>query len=87
VGFYLSITYTLAHFFIKMSILLFYIRIFTLHITWFRIGIYTTMAYVTGWALSLLVLIFGQWYDRPGSNSYRTLTPIKSTAPLFLGSL
>jgi hypothetical protein len=63
VGFYLSITYTLAHFFIKMSILVFYARIFTLHTTWFKIGIYATMAYVTGWALSLLILIFTQWYD------------------------
>ncbi|KAL8912158.1 MAG: hypothetical protein Q9171_002792 [Xanthocarpia ochracea] len=60
VGFYLSITYTLAHWFIKMSILLFYIRIFTLRVKWFKIAIYATMTYISCWAVSLLFIIFLQ---------------------------
>lgn len=56
-------TYTLAHFFIKMSILLFYIRIFDLRMKWFKVAVYATMAYVSGWAFSLIVFILAQWSD------------------------
>lgn len=48
-----------------MSILFFYIRIFTLRTKWFKVCIYATMAYVTGWALSLIIFVLAQWYDAP----------------------
>lgn len=43
-----------------MSVLLLYIRIFTLRLEWFKIYVYATMAYVTGWALSLIILVLAQ---------------------------
>jgi hypothetical protein len=45
-----------------MSILLSYIRVFTLHFTWMRIATYLTMAYTTGWAVSMIVVTLLQWW-------------------------
>ena len=55
----LSITYSCVHFFIKMSLLLLYRRIFTTFDRTFRIALYVIMAYITGWSISaLFVCIF-----------------------------
>ena len=60
-GFFLSVAYTLAHFFIKMSILFLYKRIFTTLSTWFRLGLYFCMAYVSAWAFGIFVTLVSQW--------------------------
>ncbi|PVH93775.1 hypothetical protein DM02DRAFT_695121 [Periconia macrospinosa] len=60
IGFFLSLSYTLLHLFIKLSILLFYIRIFGLFEKWFKISVYCVMAYVVGWSLSQVRFILGQ---------------------------
>jgi len=45
-----------------MSILVFYIRIFTLHVFWFKVVVLSTIAYTTGWMISILVYVPIQWY-------------------------
>ena len=61
IGFFLSLTYALLHWCIKMSILLLYIRAFTLHVEWLRIAVFVTMAYTTGWALAMVLFVPLQW--------------------------
>lgn len=45
-----------------MSILLFYRRVFTLNIRWFKYSVYTMAAYTTGWFISCLIAVIFQWY-------------------------
>lgn len=55
----MSILFPLVHFFIKMSILLLYQRIFTTANRAFVTGLYAIMTYVTVWFIvTLLVVIF-----------------------------
>lgn len=60
VFYYLTITYGLVHFFIKMSILCLYRRIFTNINRAFTIGLRGTMVYVTLWSLATAVLCIFQ---------------------------
>ena len=56
---FLSVTFGLVHFFIKMSILLLYRRIFSNINRAFVIGLRVTIAYVTAWSVATtLVCIF-----------------------------
>lgn len=61
-GYFLSLTYALTHFFLKMAILFLYIRIFTLNIKWFKYAIYATIFYVSGWSIGMVVTILSNWY-------------------------
>lgn len=57
--YFLSVTYGFVHFFIKMSILLLYRRIFAKINRAFVIGLRATMIYVTAWSVAtVLVCIF-----------------------------
>jgi hypothetical protein len=57
--YYLSVTYGFVHFFIKMSILLLYRRLFSDINRAFAIGLRATMVYVTAWSVAtVLVCIF-----------------------------
>lgn len=57
--YFLSVTYGFVHFFIKMSILLLYRRIFVKINRAFVIGLRATMIYVTAWSVAtVLVCIF-----------------------------
>ncbi|KAI9872486.1 MAG: hypothetical protein M1830_001567, partial [Pleopsidium flavum] len=58
--YFLSITYGFVHFFIKMSILLLYRRIFTTVSRVFVISLYTMMIYVTAWFITTLFLCIFQ---------------------------
>ncbi|KAI1337121.1 hypothetical protein F5Y15DRAFT_426036 [Xylariaceae sp. FL0016] len=52
VGLFNALIYFAAHWFIKMSILAFYKRVFTLRITWFKYSVYATGIYTTGWFIA-----------------------------------
>lgn len=60
-GFFLSLDYALAQWFIKMAILFTYVRIFTLRIKWFKYAVWFCMFYVSAWAFSLIITIVTQW--------------------------
>jgi len=49
IGLYNALVYMTAHLFIKMSILAFYIRVFTLNTPWFRYCIYAMGTYAACW--------------------------------------
>ncbi|KAJ4393002.1 hypothetical protein N0V93_002206 [Gnomoniopsis smithogilvyi] len=59
-GFFQAADYIIVHWFIKMSILLFYKRVFTLNIRWFKYSVYTLAAYTTGWFISCLIAVIFQ---------------------------
>lgn len=61
-GWFASMAYTLGHFFIKMTLLLTYIRIFTLRLKWFKWATFATMFYVTGWSLGVAITLLVEWY-------------------------
>ncbi|MCJ1246869.1 hypothetical protein MMC30_004078 [Trapelia coarctata] len=71
--YFLSITYANVHFWVKISILLLYRRIFATFHRGFRIALHITGAYVTAWALAtLLTSIFQCW---PLSYFWEQYTP------------
>ncbi|KAI1476337.1 hypothetical protein F4774DRAFT_412971 [Daldinia eschscholtzii] len=51
VGLYNAFVYIFVHWFIKMSILAFYTRVFTLNVRWFKSAVYIIILYTTGWAI------------------------------------
>ncbi|KAF1817440.1 hypothetical protein P152DRAFT_469878 [Eremomyces bilateralis CBS 781.70] len=57
IGFFLSITYSLVHLFIKMSILCFYIRVFGLTLRWFKIAVFTMITYSALWTVSMIIFV------------------------------
>ena len=60
-GFYLSIAYAFGHWFIKMSILFLYKRIFSLRTLWFKVAFYFWVAYVSAWTFAHFIVIVAQW--------------------------
>ncbi|KAI0190869.1 hypothetical protein F4808DRAFT_399171 [Astrocystis sublimbata] len=54
IGFFNAIAYLAVNWLIKLSILAFYRRVFTLNITWFRYSVYACFIYITGWFVGTL---------------------------------
>ncbi|RYP46258.1 hypothetical protein DL768_007525 [Monosporascus sp. mg162] len=48
IGYFNALIYIAVHWFIKMSILAFYRRVFTLNIAWFKYAVYGTAVYTSG---------------------------------------
>ncbi|TAQ83145.1 hypothetical protein B7494_g8530 [Chlorociboria aeruginascens] len=55
-GWFLSLSYSLTHFFVKMAILFTYVRIFTLRIRWFKFAVWAAMFYVSAWAFGTFIM-------------------------------
>ncbi|KAL6850757.1 hypothetical protein ACO1O0_007883 [Amphichorda felina] len=52
IGLFNALIYFISHFCIKLAILFFYRRVFTLRITWFKYAWYAVLFYTTGWFIS-----------------------------------
>ncbi|KAI1299553.1 hypothetical protein F5Y03DRAFT_408721 [Xylaria venustula] len=59
IGLFNAVAYVAVNWFIKLSILAFYKRVFTLHVPWFRFSVYSCLVYTTGWFIgTLLAAVF-----------------------------
>ena len=85
-GFFLSLVYAIGHWFIKMSILFLYMRIFTTRMRWFNIIIYVCIAYVSGWTLGLGITIVTQWSAIFAPSHSPTLTRLAAALSVTSGS-
>lgn len=62
IGLFNALIYFTSHFCIKLAILFFYRRVFTLRITWFKYAWYAVLFYITGWFISSFFAGLFQWY-------------------------
>ncbi|KAI0867335.1 hypothetical protein GGS24DRAFT_515889 [Hypoxylon argillaceum] len=60
IGFFNAVIYLAVNWFIKLSILAFYKRVFTLNIPWFRYSIYSCVIYTTSWFIAVLFSVIFQ---------------------------
>jgi hypothetical protein len=56
-----SLTIGAVHWTIKMSFCMFFIRVFTLTMAWFKIAVFFVITYTTLWFLMLVIVIPLQW--------------------------
>ncbi|KAG9242950.1 hypothetical protein BJ878DRAFT_444496 [Calycina marina] len=77
-GWFLSVAYVLGHFFLKTAIVLTYIRIFTMRLTWFKWAIWACIFWNSAWALSLLITVLVEC--RPLNFYWEQANPANPTA-------
>jgi hypothetical protein len=68
IGLFNALIYFTVHWFIKMSILAFYHRIFTFRITWFKYSVWAVGIYTTAWYISSFFAGLFQWYYMSSRN-------------------
>ncbi|RYC58004.1 hypothetical protein CHU98_g8200 [Xylaria longipes] len=60
IGLYNAVIYLAVNWLIKLSILAFYKRVFTLNIAWFRYSVYSCLTFTTGWFIGTLFAVIFQ---------------------------
>ena len=61
IAYFNALIYFTTHFFLKISILLFYKRIFTLNVKWFKWCVYAMTFYTVGWWIGCFFAAMLQW--------------------------
>ncbi|KAK6957401.1 hypothetical protein Daesc_000185 [Daldinia eschscholtzii] len=79
IGLYNAFVYIFAHWFIKMSILAFYTRVFTLNVLWFKLAVYIMTFYTTGWAVGVFFATLFQCF--PPALFWEQYNPALSPRP------